>query len=248
MVIFVQEIPRHNQPAMLRSCCVISKSWVPRSRMYLFTQVIFSARRFLFESWMKTFPDPSNSPAHYTQTLTIQDSQLVTAAGADAGRWICAFRNIVCLHISVYDSPGDDQVPLVPFHGLSPTIRSLHLEFTYVQPSEVFGLMCSFPHLEDFTLFVFRYGNDVDGWTTPSTSPRLTESLELRCVFGWIGSIPRQLLDLPNSLHFTKMVLPCSDETVFHADDGFGVEVFQHPRISQCYQLPPRCVRFGPYT
>jgi len=132
---------------------------------------------------METFPDPSNSPAHYTQTLTIQDSRLVTAAGADAGRWIRAFRNVVCLHISIYDSPGDDQVPL-PFHGLLPTVRSLHLEFAHVRPPEVFGLVF-ISHLEDLTSFDFRYGNEVDGRTTPSTSPRLAGS---RCVVWLEGS------------------------------------------------------------
>ena len=205
----------HDQQTTLRACCVVSKSWVPRTRIHLFAHVTFNARRFRIESWMKAFPDPSNSPAHHTRTLTIHGRQLITAAGADVGRWIRAFHNVVHLHAGTRGL-GDDQVSLVPFHGLSPAVRSLRLESTHARPSEVFGLICSFPLLEDFALLVFGYG-DEDRWSTPSTSPRLTGSLELRSVVGGIGPITRRFLDLPSGPNFTKIVLACVDETDFES-------------------------------
>ena len=72
--------------------------------------------------------------------------------------------------------------------------------------------MCSFPLLEDFALLLLGHANGVDEWTPLSTSPRLTGSLELRSVIEGIVPITRLLLDLPNGLNFTKIVLSCLDD------------------------------------
>ena len=207
----------HDEPSALRACCIVSRSWVPRARIHLFARVKFRTSIFPIESWMKIFPDPSNSPACYTRTLVIHGGALVIAAGTDAGRWIRAFHDIVNLHINTYGLLGNIQFSLIPFHGLSPTIRSLHLELSFARPSEIFGLMFSFPLLEDFALLIFGYGNEVGEWTAPLTSPRLTGSLDLgsRGYVGGIGRITRPLLELPNGLNFTKVGLTLADETDF---------------------------------
>ena len=103
-------------------------------------------------------------------------SHLSTTPGADAGRRIRTFRNVVYLHIG--------QHTLAPFHGLSPTVKSLRLDFRRARLSEVFDLMCSFPLLDDFSFFAYGYEEELDGWTAPPTSPRLTGSLELRIRLG----------------------------------------------------------------
>ena len=59
----------------------------------------------------------------------------------------------------------DDQVSLVPFHGLSSAIRSLLLESTRGRP------------FEDFGLLVFGSENEIDGYITLTTPPRLTGPL-----------------------------------------------------------------------
>jgi len=64
-------------------------------------------------------------------------------------------------------------------------------------------------------LFTFVCGVEIDGWTAPSTSPKLTGSLDLRIVAEGIGSITRRLLELPDGLNFTKLVLTCIDATDF---------------------------------
>ena len=62
----------------LWSCCLIAKSWVPHARKHLFAHInLFSPERV--ESW-KTFPDPSDSPAHHTHTLSVKCLKVVTAA------------------------------------------------------------------------------------------------------------------------------------------------------------------------
>jgi len=198
----------HDEPTALRACCLVSKSWVPRSRTHLFAHVELTDTSV--EPWMKAFPDPLNSPAHYTRTLTIHDHQLIAVVGPVVANRICTFpfHNVVHLNIhSRFIGSDGDRIPLVPFHGLSPTIRSLRLELSHARPSEALGLMCSFPLLEDFAFQDLGQWNGAEGWTPPSTSPRLTGTLELRSVIRGIGHVTHQLLDLPNGLNFTKIVL-----------------------------------------
>jgi len=210
-----------DEPTALKMCCLVSKSWVPRSRRNLFAHVTFDAHRSLIESWMKAFPNPSNSPAHYTRTLTIRGLQLVNAVGTDAGRWIRAFHSVVHLHVYTLDSAetwGDDyQVSLAPFHGLSPGVRSLHLHSVSLPPSEIFGLLCSFSLLENFTSLAFGGMEGTDEWAAPLASPRLTGSLELCSVVKGISSTTRRLLDLPNGLRFTKITVLCFSREDFES-------------------------------
>ena len=203
----------HDRPTALRVCCLVSKSWVPRSRAHLFVHIKLTDGSV--QSWLKAFPDPLNSTAPYTRTLMIRGRWPFSDASSVVAGRIRAFpfHNLVQLsiHSESYGS-GGDRVSLVPFHGLSPTIRSLRLALSPAQPSEVLGLICSFPILEDLELFVFGYWNGVDGWTPPSTSPRLTGSLQLHSMDGGVDPITRRLLDLPNGPNFTKIVLSCADD------------------------------------
>ena len=54
-------------------------------------------------------------------------------------------------------------------------------------------------------------GSDV--WDTPSTSPKLTGSLNLKAI-GGIRPGACRLLDLPDGLHFTRIAVGCLDEDV----------------------------------
>ena len=194
-----------NEPTTLKACCVVSKPWIHRTRKHLFARVEFRASKSHIELWKKAFPDPSNSPAHYALTLYICGVPIITAADEDVGGWIRTFHNVVRLDLECLGST-DDQLSLAPFHGLSPTLKSLRLTATSL---EVLDLICSFPLLEDLALVSFHQGNDARN--TPSTSPKLTGSLELSS-FGGIRPAARRLLDLPNSLRFTKITVWCLSE------------------------------------
>lgn len=51
----------HDETATLRKCCLVSRSWIPQTQIHLFDRVEFRSSGPTLESWMKTFPDPSNS-------------------------------------------------------------------------------------------------------------------------------------------------------------------------------------------
>ena len=186
----------HDEPATLKICCVVSKPWVPRARKHLFADIELHASQSHLELWKKTFPDPPNSPAHHTHTLSVCGAPALTAAEAEAGGWIRAFRNIKHLRLERLDL-----FPLTPFYGLSPAVRSLRLTHT---TAGVLDLICSFPLLEDLALTLLSPKSSPDGWSTPSTSPKLTGYLELRTP-GMVRSVTRRLSGLPGGLHFSKI-------------------------------------------
>ena len=62
-----------------KTCCVISKLWVPLTRKHLFGHVDFDLDRSHIERWKKTFPDPPNSPTHHTRTLSVRSLFLTCA-------------------------------------------------------------------------------------------------------------------------------------------------------------------------
>ena len=196
----------HNEPTTLRACCLVSKSWIPRTRKHLFAHVEFDAEELTFISWMKTFPDPSNSPAHHTRILTVCRPASATDTATDTDVTSCArtFHNVVHLHYRC-SFWADHKTRLVPFYGFSHTVRSLRLTHTSF---EVFDLVCSFPLLEDLALVSLRLVADIVGWTAPSTSPKLTGSLELSTSDGFHIAI-RRLLDFPDGLHFVEITALC---------------------------------------
>lgn len=192
----------HDEPTTLKACCLASKLWIQRARKHLFADIKFHPLGLSVGSWKKTFPDPINSPACHTRTLSIHRPSLIEAAHVDT---ISTFRHVVRLNVIAGGYGGGDS--LVPLHGLSPVLRSLHLTSAVLPDSELFNLVCSFPILEDLALISHDPMCLDEGWSTPSTSPHLTGSLELDAMLCGIQSTTRRLLDLPNGLRFTKITV-----------------------------------------
>jgi hypothetical protein len=185
----------------LKMCCLVSKALVQRAQKHLFVNVKFHFFGYPISRWRETFPDPTNSPAHHTQTLSLVGSTSIAAIDADI---VLPFRNVA--HLTVDTRPMSDyNLSFAPLRGAFPAIRSLNLTFAILPDSEVFGLICSFPLLEDLA-FMARLISTDDLWSYPPTSPRLTGCLELYQYPG-LWSIAHQLLDLPNGLHFKRIAV-----------------------------------------
>ena len=208
----------HKEFKALRNCCLVAKSWVPRTRKYLFLTVTFPSPQHL-ESW-KTFPDPSNSPAHHTRFLSIRCPHVVTAGDAEEGGWIRTFSRVVCLDIAsglVLDS-DDTEVSLTPFRGFSPVLKTLRLLWAEIKLSQIFNLICSLPPLENLILVALWTSKDdnpsvggLPAETPPVGAPALTGDLKLFLPYG-MELIARRLLDLPNGLHFRHLRVSCHPE------------------------------------
>ena len=164
-------------------------------------------------SWKKTFPDVTNSPAYHARALLVGCPRLVTVSDAEEGGWIRAFSGVASLDIDNDDDCfGATVLSLTPFHKFSPTLKSFRMGPIFLPYPRLFDIICSFPLLEDLSL----RGHDVS-WVgdnnpygpqtvIPSTSPALTGSLDFH-IPGGVGVTAHQLLELPNGVHFRKLVL-----------------------------------------
>ena len=108
----------YDKPETLRNCCLVSKSWVPRTRKHIFAKVKLRSEEDL-ESWMKTFPDPSNSPAYHTHTLVFRG----TTTDPRAVGSIQKFSRVTRLRLAIPESLEESD-SLALFHKLSHTLKS----------------------------------------------------------------------------------------------------------------------------
>ena len=202
----------------LKSCCLVSKLWIPRARKHLFADIkIFEAEDL--ESWKSTFPDPFNSPAHYTTVLFVKYPLAVTAVDAGEGGWISAFARVVQFEVDANDTdPGWSGACFVPFYGFSPAVKSLRLSFHTFPPSQTFNLIQSFPLLEDLSVTSFDRSIDRNrGFdersiaAQPSIPPAFTGSLKLDL---WAGTdfMASRLLSPPGGLRFRRLHLILNDQ------------------------------------
>jgi hypothetical protein len=201
----------HDTKDALRNCCLVSKSWVPRTRNHLFADIRFPTVNRL-QSWKELFPDPSTSPARYAKTLSID----CAATDVGAGGWISGFSRVVHLEVTAHFHFDESATPLVPFHELSPIVKSLRVIVLALPSSQIFSLIFSFPLLEDVTV-IASYETSADNGdgsgkdeipttTQPSSSPKFTGSLEL-FLGGRMKPFARRLLSLPRGIHFQKLTL-----------------------------------------
>jgi hypothetical protein len=195
----------HNRPDVLKQCCLVSKSWTPRTRKHLFAHARFPTAKSL-QSWKKTFPDPSTSPAHYAKIISVGCPEAVTAADAKAGGWLSGFSRVERLEVgnqrSYHESP-----PLVSLHGFSSALKSLLISFAVLPSPSIINFILSFPSLEDLAVTVHD-ADDGDGSGGPPTAarPPFTGSLKLY-LRGGMEPFTRRLLSLPGGIHFRKLIL-----------------------------------------
>ena len=202
----------HAKRDALRACCLVSKSWVHRTRRHIFVHVKFS--KFRIDLWKKTFPDPSDSPARYARNLSICTPAVVTSVDTSVGGLIRTFSGIIRLYMDIRGFGGGRNISFVPLRGLSPTLKTLCLIYdTAPPPSEIFGFVCSFPLLENLALVSLGNYNEVGTWSIPLTSPKLTGCLVLRMPYGFRSAVHR-LLELPGGLRFSKIMVSCPDEDI----------------------------------
>ena len=96
----------HNEPAALKACCTVSKSWISRYRKHLFARIRFDPSKRSVELWKQTFPDPFSSLAPYTRTFTFLGLYPTTLVNPDIVGWIHSFDRIEKLILaSIRDSP-----------------------------------------------------------------------------------------------------------------------------------------------
>ena len=205
----------HDELETLRNCSLVSKSWVPRTRMHLFANVMFRSPVDI-DAWKRTFRDPAKSPAHHTHSLSIRYAGWVTDADAREDGWIRAFTNVVRLELwsgKVWLHLGES---LDPFQNFPSMVRSLRLVSSCLSTSQVFKLVHSLPFLEDLATInngpMYNVQVPAAAVSPPSISPPLTGTLHIHRLQ---ESILRQLLKLPSGPHFREFICSgCVDDDI----------------------------------
>jgi len=210
----------HDNPNALQKCCLVSKSWIHRTRKHLFAEVDLISEERL-GSWKGKFLEPSTSAGQFAKSLRVGCAGAITAADAEAGGWLTGFAHIVRLEVETPGMyTGESLITLIPFHIFSRTVKSLRVKSVDIPPSRIFNFILSSPLLEDLT--VARYGTSVDNSDDsngppipfqPSNPPVFTGSLKLSLESGMKPIVDR-LLSMSGGIHFRKLVLTwyCVDD------------------------------------
>lgn len=195
----------HDDPETLKSCSVVWKSGIPRTRRYLFKTVVFRSPRHL-ESWKRIFPNPAHSPACYTRSLLVNCTKSLTAKDAEEGGWVQSFANVERLEVwNCGIWRGDEIQPcFTPLYNFSPTVKSLRIFFDTCPLKRVFEFVGSFPSLEDLDIQSDAVSDEEGALSQHSPFPPLTGTLRLCCDLSEL--VIRRLSDLPACLRFRKMV------------------------------------------
>ena len=185
-----------NEHEALKQCCLVSKSWVPRARKNLFAMVRFESPADPV-AWMRTFPDPDNSPGYLARSLHVACVADFVAAIEENRRWLLPFSNVVQLEIQ---------------NGMR--TRSIFfcfslrfpIDYSTTQPLRLFEIVCSLPLLEDLDIGGLDPGYYLGtSPICPRTSPPLTGTLSLD-VSQAMQVTTRALLGLPNGVRFRRFV------------------------------------------
>jgi len=187
----------------LRLCSLVSRSWVPWCRRYLFYTVLFTPRGVV--KWLKTFPVPEKSPAHYVRDLRFS---LGGYRGAPAEffkhtPWFTKVEKTTVLGYKWFPSLG---IPLSA--RLPQSATSLTIEANKIDLLQMRNVMMQLPNLDDLLLS----GSPVD----VARKPLQGLGTVLRGKFGGkfrlsLGSASEDfvnmLLEAPAGLHFTEVYI-----------------------------------------
>lgn len=202
-----------------RACSLVAKSWVARSRLHLFHDVVlFSHRR-----WQKIMPAGDASPAKYTRKLTL--AQGVTPRG----RWINTdnlypflphlhdFRNVESLVLDGWVPSGFSEGGLKKyFSHFGEHLRSLELAGERMTPDSFLILLGHLPNLEDLSLKERVEGTKTD--RVLSISPKLSGRLTIRAhsasVFSVLCKLPLRFREICLHEHkhdYQELINACAE-------------------------------------
>jgi len=189
----------------LRSCSLVSKSWVPPCRRHLFRFVTFDLRNV--DRWLKTFPRPEESPAHYIGELCARFGvrDCVPEGFFEVTPW---FTNVEKVSLLGFGGLS----PRVPsLWGLPPTVTSLTIKtgvFTLVQ---IRDFLARLPNLNDLSLSGYFSAGVVPLGIGTVLRGRFGGRLQLLRGPGH-GAITNMLLEIPTGLCFTEIEIRCKRE------------------------------------
>lgn len=131
----------------LLTCSLISKSWVIPCQRRLFRTIYFTGKDMI--KWLKAFPVPERSPAHYVKDLTLSlgGSYAAPEEFFMHTHWFASVEKLTVLGIQ-----GFQPVWIPSFGKLPRSVTSLTIDTDIVTLFDIRDVMQQLPNLDDLTM------------------------------------------------------------------------------------------------
>ena len=184
----------------LRSCSLVSKSWILPCQQRLFYAVTFTSEDM--ERWLNTFPVPEESPALHVRDLSvwIGGSSRVTE---DFFGHTVLFTNVK--KMTIFGQGG--MPPIRPtFWKLPRSITTFTFRASGVTLVKIRDIMAQLPNLDDLSLFGSPILVDRSALLGIGTALGGRFGGQLALNGGWVDKdVINMLLEVPTRLHFTEV-------------------------------------------
>jgi len=191
----------------IRTCALVSKSWLQPCRQRLFRVISFTSRSA--DRWAKTFPIPEESPAPLVRDLRVW-IELDSCALEKCSEYTLWFTNVEKLSLL-----GDGGLPLLrgsSFWRLPQSVTSLAIDMDKITLLQVRGIMAQLPSLDDLILSASESPPRVDNRELPGIGTVLERSFGGRLVLfdrSVDEDVVNMLLETPSRLRFTEVQIHC---------------------------------------
>lgn len=179
----------------LRTCCLISRRWVGRSRRHLFRLLTFP-RTDKFTSYRNMFPIDHSVNSHVRALVIAQ----VPYSGLEHFKAFRGLESLILVDIVNRPMEGQDTIGfLAEGFGATLSIKSLKLIQWRVSPTTLMEFICRFPSLKELIIQRMDFLCGLPRWKLPSRFPRFTGRLDFvdRNGHDAVGRFLRLLSRLP---------------------------------------------------
>ena len=187
----------------LRSCSLVSKSWVPSCQRHLFYAVSFTSR--YMDKWLKTFLAPEESPAHYVRDLFVWIGGRDRVPEVFFEYTLCAwFTNAE--NVTLFGHGGGPPSRTPSLWKLPQSITSLTTTTDMVTLVQIRDIMMQLPNLNDLSLSGSLIPVDRSALLGIGATLKGRFSGELHLYGGYAdNNLMNMLLEVPTQLNFTAV-------------------------------------------
>ena len=187
----------------LRSCALVSRSWVQSCRRHLFRTVVFNC--WAVNRWLKAFPVPGESPANHVRELTV-DIGGDECVPEGFFEYTSLFTNTKCVRLRGFGGVPPLRDPSL--WGLSRSVTSLTVFTDAVTLVQIRDIMAQLPDLDDLRLSGYPTAVDKDMLSGIGTTLKGRFGGRLVLAERYVDEdVTNMLLEIPTRLHFTEVII-----------------------------------------
>jgi hypothetical protein len=191
----------------LRSCALVSKSWVGRCQQHLFHTVHFTSEDM--KKWLRAFPLPEKSPARHVRALR------VALGGSNHVPREFLARFSKADKMTLLGNGGFYQVWILSSARLPQSVTSLNVDADGVTLAQIRNVVSQLPNLDNLSLWGTLLCAERRAAPGVGTCLRGSFRGQLRLVKGCAYTgVADMLLQAPTGLHFTEVEVRCRYESL----------------------------------